>query len=133
MISESLAHMDHRDDPRKEILEKVEGYIPQVCQWKVLVAIYVRSEKTKGGIYLTDKLRDEDIYQGKVGLVIGLGPLAFKDDEQRKFHPDSIPKIGDWVLYGSNEGRAAQVNKQAVRFLDDTSVLAIIPSPNGYL
>lgn len=135
MAANKLAMMDHIEDPKRVIQDKVEKYIhpAKVAGWKFLVGIYIRPDKTKGGIYLTDRIRDEDIYQGKVGLVLKLGPTAFVDDDRRNFHPDSVPEVGDWVLYGANEGRACEIGGHPCRFIDDTSLLAIIPHPNGYL
>lgn len=64
----------------------------------VLVATYVRPEKTAGGVLLPDRSLAEDRFQGKVGLVLGWGPLAFKDDSVAKFGGVEI-KVGDWVIY----------------------------------
>ena len=44
----------------------------------MLCAIYIAPEKTAGGIIRPQSNIDEDIHQGKVGLIVGVGPLAFQ-------------------------------------------------------
>jgi len=68
--------MNHSVDPKKVILDEM-GDISKVELFnnQVLVAIYMRPEKTASGILLPGQTRDEDKYQGKAGLVIKLGPM----------------------------------------------------------
>ena len=75
------ALMSHIEDPANEIRKRI-GDISQieVLHNQILVGVYIRPEKTKGGILLTSQTRDEDRYQGKAGLVLKKGPLAFVDD-----------------------------------------------------
>lgn len=67
---------------------------------RVLVATYIEPAKTKGGIILADKTLDESRFQGKVGLVIALGPMAFQFDDPRS---SETPSIGDWVFYRASD------------------------------
>jgi len=77
--------MHHDVDPKESILKEL-GDISgiEVFNTHVLIATYVRPN-TKSGIHLTDKYVEEDKYQGKVGLVVKKGPLAFVDEEQDWF------------------------------------------------
>ena len=71
---------------RQEILDKcgnTDGI--DVLHNQILVAIYIRPEVTQGGIYLADQTIKEDEYQGKCGLVLKSGPLAFKSDDRNDF------------------------------------------------
>lgn len=94
-------------DPATELFRKVEPYlgdIPILTGDAILMAIYKRPEKTKGGIFLTDKTTDEDIWQGKVGLILKMGPLAFKPDAEHDYSyadgtPAVTPKVGDWAVF----------------------------------
>lgn len=94
----------------------------------VLVAIYQRPEKTRGGIILAEVTRDEDAYQSKVGLVIKTGPLAFKEDARTDFGGKSIAE-GDWVLFRVSDSWSVSINKVPCRMLDDVKVRAIVPDP----
>ena len=72
-------------DPKKAIPELVgnlDGI--EVIGDMVLVGIYIRPEKTAGGIIRPTINKQEDVWQGKVGLVLKWGPDAFIDPETGK-------------------------------------------------
>lgn len=92
------------DDPRKALLDAagaLEDY--EVFHNLVLVATYVAPEKTAGGIIRPDRTLAEDRFQGKVGLVLKVGPLAFVDDSVARFGGVTIA-VGDWVTYRPSDG-----------------------------
>ena len=60
------------------------------------VAVYERPEQTKSKIFLTDSVRDEDKFQGKVGLVVKMGPDAFVDSGGWVFQRKAA--VGDWSV-----------------------------------
>ena len=63
--------MEHDVDPREGLLKKIGDLSKvEVFNNQILVAVYLRPEKTKSGILLPGQTRDEDKYQSKVGLVI---------------------------------------------------------------
>lgn len=91
-------------DPKGALLRAVgdfSGFEPM--QGLVLVATYVRPEKTKGGIILADRTLQEDRFQGKVGLVLAMGPVAFQDYGVTKY-AGVTAKPGDWVMYRASDG-----------------------------
>jgi co-chaperonin GroES (HSP10) len=123
------ALMLHDNDPRKELLDKLGDISDfELFHNKVLVAIYVRPEKTKGGIILADTIRDEDIYQGKVGVIVKAGPSAFQSDGKWTW-PESV-SIGSWVVYRVSDGWSLKVNGINCRILDDVSIQAEVSSPD---
>lgn len=70
------------------------------------VKIYVRPEELKEitdtegkkvTIYLPDSVRAEDRYQSCTGLVVALGPQAFKDKDGNP--RGSKYKVGDWLTF----------------------------------
>ena len=127
--------MVHEEDPKARTLDEV-GDISGIKLFsnQVLVAIYKRPSKTKGGIILTDKTRDEDIYQGKVGLILSKGPDAF-DDPTGKWSWDDVG-VGSWVLFRPSDSWAIGLigegrnEKYDCRILSDTSVRGIVPHPD---
>lgn len=124
--------MLHADDPRKDILDKI-GDISNlsILHNRILVATYIRPEKTKGGIILTESTRDEDEYQGKVGLVIAIGPRAFVDDEDAKFHGQSV-KLGDWVYYHPHDGKQLKIKGVHCRlFAYETQIVGTVEHPDA--
>ena len=102
----------HAKDPATLIWDDlgwvIEGLTPTGAD--VLLVMYERvgqggESKTQGGIIIPEMqggTATEDKYQGKVGLVVKLGPLAFKEDDTHKWG-DTVPKIGDWVLVNVGE------------------------------
>ena len=100
--------MLHEVDPKQAILDRVGDLSGvEIYGSKILIAIYQRPEKTKSGIILTDNTRVEDIHQGKVGLVIKMGPFCYTDDEGNKFRDI---KVGDWVVFRPSDGWRLTLN-----------------------
>jgi co-chaperonin GroES (HSP10) len=123
--------MDHGDkDPADELIEKI-GYIDDIDVFynKVLVAVYMRPEKTKSKIIMPDQVRDEDKYQGKVGLVLKKGLTAFVDEGAAKFHGQDV-KVGDWLVFRPSVGLKMEINGTLCILLQDVQVELRIPSPD---
>ncbi len=102
-----------------------------VLHSQVLVATYVRPAKTKGGIFMPDKVVEEDRWQGNIGMVLALGKGAFKDDSIAKFHGDSL-KVGDWVMYVAADGVSLFINEVPCRLFQDTRILMKVTDPEIY-
>lgn len=100
--------MLHEIDPKQAILDKV-GDLSGVDVFgsRMLIAIYKRPEKTKSGIILTDATRKEDVHQGKVGLVVKMGPFCYVDAEGNKFRDI---EVGDWVVFRPSDGWQVTLN-----------------------
>ena len=123
--------MDHGDvDPAQELINKV-GYIDDIDVFfnKVLCAVYLRPEKTKTGIILTDDIRKEDEYQGKAAVVLKVGSTAFLDDGAAKFHGQDV-KVGDWIVFRPSAGLKMTINKTHCVLLQDVQIELRIPSPD---
>lgn len=124
------ALMVHSNDPADELRSKVGDISKiEILHNQILVAVYIRPEKTKGGIFLADQTRNEDRYQGKSGLVLKKGPLAFVDDDANKFHGQNVD-VGDWVFYRVSDGFPVVINGQLCRLLEEVHVKGKIPSPD---
>jgi len=122
--------MEHETDPA-EAIRKEMGDISdiEIFHNQVLVAIYIRPEKTKSGLYLSSQTRDEDKYQGKVGLIIKKGADAFVDDTGKWFKGVNLD-VGDWIYFRPSDGWQITVHGQLCRILDDTDVRGRIPQPD---
>ena len=90
-------------DPKRALLDSAGPLTDyEVFHNLVLVATYVPSEKI-GSIILPDRSMMEARFQGKMGLVLKCGPLAFCDDAVAKFGGVTV-EPGDWVLYRPSDG-----------------------------
>lgn len=117
-------------DPKSAIIEAV-GDLSKVSLFsgRVLVAIYISSRKTKGGIILTDNNKREDVYQGQVGLVLKKGQLAFKDDDATKFHGQDV-QPHEWVVFRPGDAKRIQLNGVDCRIVEDTTIDMVVSDPS---
>jgi co-chaperonin GroES (HSP10) len=123
--------MVHEEDPKGAIWKDIEPYLAEVdvLGARVLVAVYVRPKQSAGGIYLPDKTVDEDKYQGKVGLVLALGPIAFEDDTTHRFGTIK-PEVGDWIVFSVGDTFGLEIGKRRCRSVEDVDVHMIIDRPD---
>ncbi len=122
--------MLHAEDPR-DVVKKELGDIAsvEIFNTQVLVAVYERPERTAGGIILADQTRGEDKIQGKVGLIVKMGPDAFHDPEQKWFRGVDM-NIGDWVVFRPSDGWPVTINKKICRVLEDTHIRLRVDRPD---
>ena len=122
--------MEHETDPAENIRKEMGDISDiEIFHNQVLVAIYIRPEKTKSGLYLSAQTRDEDKYQGKVGLIIKKGADAFVDDSGKWFKGVKLD-VGDWVYFRPSDGWQITVHGQLCRILDDTAVKGRVDQPD---
>lgn len=123
--------MVHVSDPADQIVKEV-GDLSKVDIFanQVLLGVYKRPDKTAGGVFLSDRTRGEDEHQGKVGLVLKLGPRAYVDDDENHFDDSEKVKVGDWVVMWVTDGRKMIVNKQLCRVVRDFEIRMRIPAPD---
>lgn len=122
--------MKHETDPKQDLLNA----IGDLSQFKLfnnqcLAAIYIRPEKTKSGILLPGQTRDEDKWQGKVGLVVKMGPSAFNDPDGKWFNGVNVA-LHDWIVFRPAESWQLTVNNVLCRIVDDVNVRGTIPRPD---
>ncbi len=124
--------MVHERDPKEALMEAAGPFAAKLTPIgaRVLVATYIRPEKTTSGIILTDKYRQEDEYQGKVGLILKMGPLAFTEDDSHQWG-GVVPKVGDWVVMNIGDTRRLTMGDNPCRFIEDVSVQAITTDPDA--
>lgn len=123
--------MLHENDPKETLFTELGDTSKiELLNTQVLVAVYIRPEKTKGGIIMAPKARDEDRYQSKVGLIIKTGPTAFVDDGGKWFGKVNL-KVGDWIVFRPSDGWNVTVNGVLCRMFDDTAIRARIPHPDS--
>jgi co-chaperonin GroES (HSP10) len=132
-----MAHaiaMVHDEEPKAAIWKDIEPYLGdvEVLGARVLVAVYVRPKQSAGGIYLPDRTVDEDKYQGKVGLVLALGPIAFEDDATHRFGAIK-PEVGDWVVFSVGDTFGLEIGTRRCRSVEDVDVHLIIDRPDMIL
>ena len=122
--------MLHDTDPRYKLLDEIGDVKDfELFNNQVLVAVYIRPQKTKSGIYLTEKTVDEDRYQSKVGLVHKVGSTAFDASFKEKYS-DVTVDLHDWLVFRPSDGWGITVNGHLCRILDDTDVRGRVAHPD---
>lgn len=125
------APMVHDSDPKKRILEQLgdTSHI-ELFGNNLLIAVYIRPQKTQSGIYLPDQTTDEDRFQSKVGLLIGKGPFACNSEDTEWFGQTPF-NSHDWIVYRPSDGWSITINGVLCRMLLDSQVRMRIPHPDA--
>lgn len=138
LISAAL-QFQHETDPAVAIRLRVAEHLDnlRIGGEDVLVGVWQppKESRTKGGIIIADKTRDEYQFQGVTGLVLKMGPLAYKTERTRSWFVDGDgeadpPKIGDWVSFNFKQGEAFLLVDQPCRIVGCQYVLMVIPRPD---
>jgi co-chaperonin GroES (HSP10) len=111
-------------DPRKAIFdilgEQLKVIVEDLYGNRVLLATYVRPDKTAGGIYRPKESIEEDRYVGKAGLILALGDQAFENDAIYKWKRK--PKIGEWVFFYASDAREIGIAGLSCRIISDYKI-----------
>ena len=127
------AYVDRADlvlDPGK-IGENLLDRMPAPTGWRLLILPYRGKGQTEGGIYLPDKVVEENSVSTQVGYVLKVGELAYGDES--KFPEGPWCKKGDWVMFARYAGSRFRIDGGEVRILNDDEILATIQSPEDVL
>ena len=122
--------MEHEVDPAKKIVEEI-GDLSQIELFnnQLLVGVYIRPQKTKSGLYLSDKTTEEDRFQSKVGLLLKQGPRAFEPNDEGWFDGETF-NLNDWLVFRPSDGWSITGNGVLCRILIDTQVKMRVPNPD---
>ena len=114
-------------DPKKALIDSLEGRYTGIhmCRSLILVATYIEPDTTPGGIIKPDRTIAENRFQGKVGLLVKVGPQAteYEDDTP------ATCQIGDWVVFTIKDGVQLTVNDVACRLIPYSRLRMKISSP----
>lgn len=97
----------------------------QPVEFNVLIAPEVIEEKTAGGIFLTDTIKDTDRNAATRGRLVAVSPVAFDYAEWPE--GSRKPKVGDEVWYGKYAGTLIQGRDgKDYRILKDRDIGAVV-------
>lgn len=120
----------HSLEGRKEAIIAKVGDLSgvDVMYNMVLIATYVRANVSAGGILLTNNSLEEDVWQGKVGLVLKSGVDAFRDADDFSFN-DQKAEVGEWVVFKTGDAWQLTINDWPCRLVRDVSVRMKVVDP----
>jgi len=121
---------EYARDPKSFLLELCEMWVPS-CRVKhnnVLCATYFLPafEFLPNGqkFFRSEKSHDEALWQGKIGLVLAKGPLAFVDEPSAGvfFHGQDV-EPGNWVQWDIHDARQCTIARVHCRIVKDTQII----------
>ena len=115
---------------KKEEEPKVASQMPKPKGYKLLISPVQIDEKTEGGVYMPDALRDAEGIASIIGFVVKMGDDAYKDKE--KFPNGAYCKEGDFVIFRSYSGTRFKIHNEEFRLINDDTVEAVVDDPRGY-
>lgn len=93
----------------------------------VLVGLYIGGSRIAGStLYRSDQNKKEDVFQSNCGIVVKVGPSAFKKNDGTD-EPDA-PVQGDWIYYRGGHQRM-QINGVNYAFLHEDDIVSTVPEP----
>jgi len=104
--------------------------VPEPSGYKILIAIPSTKERTEGGVFLPDQLKDREGVASILGFVLKIGSDAYADE--KKFPNGPWCKEGDFVIFRSYSGTRFKVDGKEFRLINDDTVEAVIDDPRGY-
>lgn len=110
--------------------EKISAKLPQPSGYRLLIATLEASEKTEGGVYMPDKLKDAETTASIIGFVVAAGPDAYSDPD--KFPTGPYCKEGDFVIFRSYSGTRFKIAGKEFRLINDDTVEAVVDDPREY-
>lgn len=117
-------------DPKKDIFRIVGDLSGVQVKWNnVLVATYIRPQKTAGGIIRPDTNVAEDEWQGKVGLVLKIGSMAYQSDDENDFQGERV-EVGAWGVYKVGDAWSVNINGYPCRLVKDSSIRMVVAEPS---
>jgi len=117
-------------NPFDEILKKVGDLSGVTIMYNmVLLASYIKPEKTAGGIIRIGQSQEEDVYQGKTGMVLKLGQEAFQDDGDTQFHGQKV-EIGEWAVFKLGDAWKIQVGDWPCLLVRDSAIKMKVAHPS---
>jgi|TARA_R110000822_G_scaffold143954_9_gene282522 hypothetical protein len=122
--------MDHEEDPAKKIREEAGDLSSiQLFNNEILVGIYMRPQKTKSGLFLTDQTTGEDKFQSKVGLLLKSGPKSFEPNAEGWFEGEKF-NLDDWLVFRPSDGWQITVHGVLCRVLKDVQIKMRVKNPD---
>lgn len=110
-------------------LEPIKDLVPEPAGYRILIATPKIEEKTEGGIYRPEEMKDKEHTASIIGMVVKVGKDAYADE--RKFPNGAWCKEGDWVLFRSYAGIRLRVAETEFRLVNDDTIEGVVSDPRS--
>ena len=113
--------------------KKVASQLPEPCSYHILVMLPKQDEKTDGGIYITDDVREREETASITAMVMALGPDCYVETPQRKFPSGAYCEKGDFIVMRSYSGTRLEIKGEKYRLITDDVPQAVVRDPRGVI
>ena len=113
---------------KKEEDPKVASKIPEPKGYKLLISPVEVDEKTEGGLYMPDQIRDAEGVASIIGFVVSMGSDAYKDKD--KFPNGAWCDVGDYVCYAKYSGQKFMYKGMKLLLIFDDQVIMKVETPS---
>jgi len=107
--------------------------LPHPCSYHILVVLPEQEDKTDGGVYIIDSMREREEMASITAYVMALGPDCYTETPQRKFPSGAYCKEGDWIVMRSYSGTRIEIHGKKFRLITDDVPQAIVDDPRGVI
>lgn len=129
-VIEQLSQIGTPDEFRAKVIKMVGDLRDVDVMFNmVLLAIYIRPERSSGGIIRPTSNVQEDVWQGKAGLVLKCGPNAFEDDGEYNFHGQMV-SVDDWCVFKVGDAWSLNIHGVPCRLVRDSNIRMRVKDPN---
>ncbi len=120
------------EDPKKAVFDKILPLIGDLHLFRneVLVVTAPNRTHSKGGLIIPEQYKREQRFQGKIGLVVAKGEIAFKDNDLWP-NEDTRPDIGTWVFFRPADSNECAIGGYSCRFIRDDLVRGRCANPDS--
>ena len=123
-----MAHL-HATNWDNDAETNVPKNLPTPTGWRVLIQPQAPKKKTTGGIYLPSQSQDNEEYLTAHGIILAVGPLAWKDRETGKpWQGGNWAKTGYHVTFGKYAGQKLIIERVKLLLLNDDEITSVLPS-----
>ena len=124
--SPKIVELAQSKDIKKALIDGVDVSQIETFGENLLVATYIRPERTAGGIIRPQDNIGEDEFQGNVVLVLQIGEGLSEDSEAKEL-------LHQWVRFGAKEGTRWRFNDIPVRDISIDRIRGTVKDPNKVL
>ena len=126
-LQEKYNEEDKKENQKQENLINKESFkLPKPTGWRILVLPFKMTEKTKGGIIMSETTIERQQVASQCGLVLAMGEQCY---DKERYPEGPWCKKGQWVVFARYAGSRIQIDGGEVRLLNDDEILATIENP----
>ena len=126
-VAAQLQELEAYIGERREM--EPEYCLPTAIGWRLMVLMLTIPEKSAGGVFVVDEMREARSMSSPQGVVLGVGPAAYQDRSRFALDGELQQWVeeGDRVFWKKYDVTTFQIaNGQRIGFMNDTQPVGVI-------